>query len=92
MNKSAKLNQRTVGKAREVPTEVKAAFLCGMYNGFKDNEDEHSKRFVAELTPHAITAAQVAFGDGAFNPISVWEMEAFYDRVVANCEASGSPN
>jgi hypothetical protein len=82
--------QGTVGKARTVTTEVKAAFLCGMYNGYKDNKDAASKRFVAELKPHAITAAQVAFGDGAVNPLQVWEMEAFYDRVVTNCESGNS--
>jgi hypothetical protein len=82
--------QGTIGRARTVSVEVKAAFLCGLYNGYKDNEDAASKRFVAELKPHAIVAAQVAFGDGAFNPLQVWEMESFYDRVVTNCEASGS--
>lgn len=87
---SGEIMQGTIGKARTVTTEVKAAFLCGMYNGYKDNKDAASKRFVAELKPHAITAAQVAFGDGAFNPLRVWEMEAFYDRVVTNCESGNS--
>lgn len=78
--------QGTIGKAREVSTEVKAAFLCGMYNGYKCSSDPKVKKFVADLKPHAMTAAQIAFGDGAFNPLAVWEMESFYDRVVENCE------
>lgn len=76
----------TIGRARTVPIEVKAAFLCGLYNGYKDNADIAVERFAQELKPHAIVAAQIAFGDGAFNPMSVFEMEAFYDRVVTNCE------
>lgn len=75
-----------VGRARVVSVEVKAAFLAGMFNGYKDNPDPAVQRFVEDLRPHAITAAMVAFGDGAFNPIKVLEMEAFYDRVVTCCE------
>ncbi len=78
----------SVGNAREVPVEVKAAYLCGMWAGTNDIDSESVNRFRESLRPHAVVAAMVAFGDGAFNPLQVWEMEAFYDRVVDSCEQS----
>ncbi len=76
-----------IGRARSVSTEVKAAYLCGLYAGAHWDDSEATKAFIAELRPHAETAAHIAFGDGAFNPLAIWEMEAFYERVVCNCEA-----
>ena len=78
----------TIGKARTVTVEVKAAFLCGLFNGYKDHPDPAAQKFFAALKPHAITAAQIAFGDGAFNPTDIWRMENFYDGIVTNCEES----
>lgn len=78
--------QGTVGKAREVSTVVKAAFLCGMYNGYKDRDDEPSRVFLEQLRPHAYTAAKIAFGEGVFSVAEIWDMENFYNQVVSNCE------
>ena len=81
----------SIGKARSVSTEIKAAFLCGMFSGAKFGTGEDAEKFRQELLPHARTAALIAFGDGAFNPMLVWQMEMFYDRIVDNCEASCPP-
>ena len=82
--------QGTIGKARTVSTEVKAAFLCGMYNGYKDRKDAASKRFFEALRPHAMVAAQIAFGEGEFNPLAVWDMKKFYGSICSNCESLDS--
>ena len=78
----------SIGRARSVSTEIKAAYLCGLYAGSNGTLNAKAQAFRDELEPHAKTAALIAFGDGAFNPLSVWEMEAFYDRVVDHCEQS----
>ncbi len=83
------LRRLAIGKARSVSTEIKAAFLVGMFNGSKYGDGDDAIAFREQLKPHAFTAALIAFGDGAFNPIAVWEMEAFYDRIVDNCEEAG---
>ena len=82
--------ENNVGRARTVSVEVKAAYLCGLYAGMCSANDRMPEAdcFHRELRPHAKTAALIAFGDGAFNPLSVFEMERFYDRVVDNCEKS----
>ena len=80
----------TIGNARSVSTDVKAAFICGLFNGYRISTDDQIKSFVKELEPHARTAAQIAFGNGAFSPLAVYEMEAFYDKVVDNCERQAS--
>ena len=82
--------ESTVGRARSVSTEVKAAYLCGLFAGMQSANERspEADQFAKELRPHARTAAQIAFGDGAFNPLAIFQMEAFYDRVVDNCEQS----
>ena len=41
------------------------------------------------LLPFARTAALVAFEGGAFNPISIWEMEAEFDRIWHEAQRQG---
>lgn len=80
------MSDYTVGRARTVSTEIKAAFLCGLFSGSNWSQSSRAKAFREEMRPHAETAARIAFGDGAFNPLDVWDMERFYDQVVDNCE------
>ena len=80
----------TIGRARTVTTEIKAAYLCGLYAGLNSDSSAKAKAIKEEMRPHAETAAMIAFGDGAFNPLQIFEMESFYDRIVDNCEAGSS--
>ena len=76
----------TIGKARDVTTETKAAFIAGLFSGSNISNNQQAKEWRDRARKHAETAAMIAFGDGVFNPMDVWGMERFYDEVVSNCE------
>lgn len=82
--------------SKNVSIETKAAYLCGMFAATHDREPDQFRR---ELVKVIRTAAAIAFGGGALNPIAVYEMERFYDRIVDNCQkanadriATGTPH
>ena len=76
-----------IGKARDVIVEVKAAYLTGLYAGLSV-EPYANQELLDAMRPHAITAAQVAFGDGAFSPVALWKMVEYYDAWVDRMEGN----
>lgn len=67
---------------KEISTELKAAFLCGLYTGSLFSKSHKAKKFRKEAKPHVDIAALITFDKGAFNPLQIWEMEAFYDSLL----------
>ena len=75
-----------IGRARTVSTEVKAAYICGVFAG--GCHDPKVRPFAEKYFHHAETAAKIAFGNGCFNPIQVFQMERFYDLLIDKIEES----
>lgn len=69
--------------AKNISTELKAAYLVGLFAGTNAaRQTRHMQEYRKALFPHAVTAMQIVYEGGAFNPISIYEMEKFYDRIV----------
>ena len=62
-----------------ITTEMKAAYIVGLYAGL--NTSGNHKKIASTIKPFANTASEILDG-GAFNPLSVWEMEAEFDRIM----------
>lgn len=58
----------TIGRARIVSTEVKAAYLCGLFAGSNWSNSAKVKKFRNENRHVAFVAASIAFGEGVFSP------------------------
>ncbi|MCK4820390.1 hypothetical protein KA005_31790 [bacterium] len=68
--------------AKNISTELKAAYLIGLFAGTNScSKNKKMNDYRKKLYPHAITAIQIVYEDGAFNPIAVYKMEEFYNRI-----------
>lgn len=76
-------------RAKDVNIHVQAGYLCGLWAGTNGDGDTPFRK---ELRHVIRTAAEIAFGDGAMNPISVYEMKRFYERVVDQANQQQASN
>ena len=67
---------------KKIETSVKAAYLVGLYAGLNSKANIKLKKDILdELKPHAETGAQIVFGDGVYNPISIAKMVLYFDSL-----------
>lgn len=69
--------------AKSISVELKAAYLVGLFAGTNaSRQTKQMQVYRKALFPHALTAMQIVYEGGAFNQISIYEMEKFYDHIV----------
>lgn len=72
--------------AKNISTELKAAYLIGLFAGTNSCKTKKMTEYRKRLYPHVLIAAQIVYEGGSFNPIAVHKMVKFYNHIVDESE------